>query len=168
MKAKIREYQETDYDDCRELWVQLAEQHQQIYDDPSIGGNDPGSGLDEYLSNPNRRISWVAVIRGKVAGMTGLIIQGDEAEVEPAIVARQFRSVGIGRALVSRAISEAKKFGIRFLSTQPVARNVNAISFFVECGFDIVGHIDLFQDLQPKSGREWKPGITLHDKELRY
>ena len=166
--ANIREYRTADYDAGRGLWVQLTEQHRQIYNDPSIGGDDPGSGLDDYLSNPNRRISWVAEIEGLVTGMTGLIVHGDEAEVEPIIVARQLRSGGIGHALISRTISEAKNLGIRFLSAQPVVRNVTAVSFFINNGFNIAGHIDLFQDLQPKRGRTWKSWIKLHGRKLRY
>ena len=168
MKAEIREYRDTDYGACRGLWVQLTERHRLIYGDPTIGGDDPGCGLEDYLANPSRRATWVAEVHGTVVGMTGLIANGDEAAVEPAVVAEEFRSRSIGRALVARAISEARRIGIRFLSAQPVARNVEAISFFLDSGFDIVGHIDLFQDLQPESGREWKPGITLHGRELRY
>jgi len=168
MKEKIREYRDTDYAACRGLWMQLTERHRLIYGDPAIGGDDPGRGLDDYLANPGRRATWVAEVDGAVIGMTGLIGNGDEAAVEPAVVAEEFRSRGIGRSLVAHAISEAKRIGIRFLSAQPVARNVEAISFFIDCGFDIVGHVDLFQDLQPGSGREWKAGITLHGRALRY
>ena len=168
MKAHIREYRDTDYAPCRELWVQLTERHRLIYGDPAIGGDDPGCGLDDYLANPNRRATWVAVVHGTTVGMTGLIANGDEAAVEPAVVAEEFRSHGIGRALVAHAISKAKRIGIRFLSAQPVVRNVEAMSFFIDNGFDIVGHVDLFQDLRPESGREWKAGITLHGRELRH
>lgn len=165
---KIREYRDTDYAACRSLWTQLTERHRLTYGDATIGGDDPGRGLDDYLANPGRRATWVAEVDGTAIGMTGLIANGNEAAVEPAVVAEEFRSRGIGRALVAHAISEAKRTGIRFLSAQPVARNVEAITFFIDSGFDILGHVDLFQDLQPQSGREWKPGITLHGRELRY
>ena len=165
---RIREYRAVDYDACRRLWVQLTERHRQIYGDATIGGDNSGAGLDDYLCNPNRRVTWVAEMQGSVAGMTGLIVHGDEAEVEPVVVSEKFRSRGVGRALVAQAISESKKIGVRFLSAQPVMRNVESVTFFIENGFNIAGHIDLFQDLQPERGREWKPGITLHGRELRY
>ena len=168
MDAEIREYEEADYEACRALWVQLTERHRVIYGDPAIGGDDPGGGFDAYLANPNRRVTWVADHGGEAIGMAGLIVHGDEAAVEPAVVARAFRSRGVGRALVARAVEEAQRMGVRFLSAQPVARNLEAISFFLNCGFDILGHVDLFQDLAPGQGREWKSGITLHGRRLRY
>ena len=170
MNADIREYRDTDYDACRGLWVLLTEQHRDFYDDPAIGGDDPGRGLDDYLANPDRRITWVAEIAGEVVGMTGLIVSGDGATVEPAVVAGAFRSRGLERALVARAVSEAERIGIGFLSVHPVARNAEAVSFFVFVanGFDIVGHVDLFRDLRPERDRKWKPGLTIHGKELRH
>lgn len=167
-KEMIREYQDRDYAACRNLWVQLTERHRLIYGDPAIGGDDPGRGLDDYLANPSRRATWVAVVDGAPVGMAGLIGDGEEATVEPAVVAEEFRSRGVGRSLITHAVSEAKRLGIRFLSVQPVARNVEAISFFIHCGFDIVGRVDLFQDLQPVAAREWKTGITLHGRAMRY
>ena len=168
MDAAIREYRDTDYSACRDLWRQLTDRHRLIYGDPTIGGDDPGSGLDDYLANPDRRASWVSEINGSVVGLVGIIGSGDGGEVEPVIVADGYRSRGVGRALVARAVSEARQLGIRFLSVQPVARNIEAMSFFIANGFDIVGHVDLFQDLQPERGREWKPGLALHGKQLRY
>jgi len=168
MNTEIREYRDTDYEVCRDLWVQLTERHRQIYADPTIGADDPGRGLDDYLAHPDRRVTWVAEVQGAVVGMAGLVVHGREAEVEPAVVAEDFRSRGVGRALVARAISEAKRIGVRFLSAQPVARNVEAIMFFAGNGFDIVGHVDLFQDLRPELGSQWKPGISLHGRELRH
>lgn len=168
MDVEIREYGDSDYAACRSLWAELAEHHRLIYGDPSIGGSDPGAGIDEYLANPARRAIWVAEVDGIVVGMTGLIVRGEGAEIEPVVVSVAHRSRLVGRALVRRALEQAKNTGIRFLSVRPVARNVGAISFFVGCGFDILGHVDLFQDLLPQEGRDWKPGIRLHDKNLRY
>ncbi|MDY6865533.1 MAG: GNAT family N-acetyltransferase [Halobacteriota archaeon] len=37
------------------------------------------------------------------------------------------------------------------MKVQPVARNVDVISFFVNAGFNLVGHIDLFQDFSNKN-----------------
>ena len=165
---EIRDYRDTDYAACRELWRQLTKRHRLIYGDPAIGGDDPGCGLDDYLANPRRHATWVAEADGTVVGMTGLLVSGDEAAVEPAVVAIAFRSRGIGRALVAQAISAAERIGIRFLSAQPVARNIEAVWFFIDSGFDIVGHVDLFRDLQPHSGREWKAGIDLHGRKVRY
>jgi hypothetical protein len=40
--------------------VKLTGHHRQIYDDPSIGRDDPGTGFDAYLATPERIASWVA------------------------------------------------------------------------------------------------------------
>jgi hypothetical protein len=32
--------------------VQLTDHHRQIYDDPSTGGDDPGTGSGDYLATP--------------------------------------------------------------------------------------------------------------------
>ncbi len=168
MNAHIREYRDMDYGVCRSLWVELTERHRLIYGDPSIGGDDPGAGLDEYLANPVRQATWVAEVDGTVVGMAGLIVRSEGAEIEPVVVSAGYRSRAVGRALVRQAVEHAVNTGIRFLSVRPVARNVEAISFFVDCGFDILGHVDLFQDLLPQEGRDWKPGIRLHGRNLRY
>ena len=168
MKLTIREYRDSDLRVCRSLWAELTERHRLIYDDQTIGGADPGSGIEDYLRNPGRHATWVAEADGQVVGMTGLIVRGTEAEIEPAVVTAACRSRGIGRALVARAVDEAKRIGIRFLSVRPVARNVEAVSFLISCGFGIVGHIDLFQDLAPSRGRQWKDGIVIHGHTLLY
>lgn len=110
MDLEIREYRNADCEACRALWAQITERHRLIYGDPTIGGNDPGRGLDGYLANPGRRATWVAEADGTVIGMTGLIgTYDDEAEVEPVIVAEAFRSHGVGRALVAHAISSDQR-----------------------------------------------------------
>ena len=168
MKPSLRLYQPEDHAVCKALWAELTQRHRDIYGDPSIGGADPGQGLETYLANPHRQVTWVAEVNGQVVGMAGLIVQGEEAEVEPVVVSVAHRSRGIGGLLVRQAVEHARKNGVRFLSVRPVARNAEAFAFFVAAGFDIVGQIDLFQDLAPAAGRAWKAGIMLHNRQLRY
>lgn len=168
MQVEIRAYQHTDFDACRLLWAELTCHHREIYHDEAIGGEDPGQGFEAYLINPNRLGSWVAVAEGKVIGLTGLLLQQEGAEVEPLIVAARYRSQGVGTRLVQRAVQEARAAGVQFLSARPVARNVEAVRFFVAVGFDILGYIDLFQDLSSDPQREWLHGIEIHGQRLRY
>lgn len=168
MSAIIREYRESDFDACRSLWAELTQRHRDIYEDPAIGGDDPGHGLEAYLANAERRGTWVAEVDGRVVGMSGLIAHGEEGEIEPVVVSACYRSQGIGSALVQRAVQEARSKAVRFLSVRPVARNKEAISFFTKLGFNLLGHVDLFQDLSTESKRKWLPGITLHGHDLRY
>jgi GNAT superfamily N-acetyltransferase len=166
--VSIREYADTDYPQCRSLWRELVERHRLIYEDPTIGVPDPGEGIDCYLASPSRCATWVAELGGRVIGFCGLLLHGEKAEVEPVIVATGFRSLGAGHALVEHAVRHARGLGVRFPSVRPVARNAEAIRFFVRCGFGIVGQIDLFQDLKPEMGRTWKPGLSIHELDVLY
>jgi hypothetical protein len=49
-----------------------------------------------------------------------------------------------------------------------VARNVDAISFFRDHGFDTVGHIELFMELGPSAPGAWKPGLRLFGRAFDY
>ena len=168
MEQKMRLYEPRDFEVCKALWAELTQRHRDIYADPTIGGTDPSHGFNMYLANHHRQATWVVEVDGRVVGMAGLIVHGSEAEVEPVVVTASCRSRGIGGMLITEAIAHAKKNGVRFLSTRPVARNAEALSFFVDAGFNIVGQIDLFQDLAPATWRQWKDGLLIHGKQLRY
>ena len=164
-RVSIRPYQPPDYDACRQLWVELTERHRLIYDDPTIGGDDPGAAFDAYLATTARVESWVADAADGVVGLTGLFVDGDGGEVEPVVVAARVRSRGIGRQLVARAVEEARARHLENVSIRPVARNVEAMALFHELGFRAVGHVDLFMDLR---GRARRPGIELHGLPYEY
>lgn len=168
MKIKIRKYQPSDINFCRDLWAELTQRHRDIYNDQNIGGKDPESNFDAYINNKKLRGPWVAEVDGQLVGLTGLLVEGEEADVEPVIVSSKYRNLGIGKILIKHIVQEAKNYKVRFLGVKPVARNVEAISFFVDAGFNIIGHIDLFQDLTLNSKREWKTRITIHGNDLKY
>jgi GNAT superfamily N-acetyltransferase len=168
MKSRIREYASGDYDACRALWRELTERHRDIYGDASIGGEDPGSGIDAYLANPRRRGSWVAEVQGEVVALAGLMVMDEEAEIEPVVVAARCRSRGIGKTLVEHVVAQAKDMGVAYVSVRPVARNKEAIAFFVAMGFDQLGHIELFQGLSRTHGTKWTARISIHGNEVAY
>jgi GNAT superfamily N-acetyltransferase len=164
----VRDYSDGDYGACRSLWTDLTEYHRSIYGDPSIGGDDPGAGIDEYLAEPRRVGSWVAESRGGVIGLTGLFDRGASGEVEPVVVAESARNQGIGRMLISRVVEEARARGYEYLAIRPVARNVDAIRRFHSAGFlALGGHIDLTMDLAARR-HEWLPGANLHGLDFDY
>jgi GNAT superfamily N-acetyltransferase len=164
----LRDYTGPDYDACRALWAELTEYHRRIYGDPSIGGDDPGSGFDDYLAEPRRIGSWVAEVHGSVIGLTGLLNLGTSGEVEPVVVAESARGQGIGRMLIGRVIDEARARGFEYLAVRPVARNVAAVRRFHAAGFRTLGgHIDLTMDLaQRRHG--WLAGASVHDLDFDY
>jgi hypothetical protein len=56
--------------------VELTDHHRWIYDDPSIGRDDPGTGFDDYLATPEPIASWVPELAGSVVGLTGVFEPG--------------------------------------------------------------------------------------------
>ncbi len=168
MNLLIREYQVIDHASCRDLWKELTQRHRDIYSDPSIGGEDPGVFFEHYLESENLAGLWVAEQDGMVVGMAGLLMEAEEAEIEPVVVRSGFRSQGIGTHLIEKLKSEARKRGARYLSIRPVARNVEAIQCFYRSGFSILGKIELFMDLTGATNDGWKDGITIHEQLFRY
>ncbi len=167
--VSIRSYEPRDLDACRALWRELTQRHRDIYDDQTIGGDDPGPYFDtHYLTRADLAAVWVAERDGEVIGLTGLLRSGDDGEVEPLVVSAPSRPQGIGSQLIAHVIAEAKALGLRHLSIRPVARNVDALRLFHREGFRALGHLDMFMDLSDDSSRRWKTGVSIHDKDFRY
>jgi GNAT superfamily N-acetyltransferase len=161
----IRKYLPSDRESCRRLWKELTEKHRQIYHDPSIGGSTPEDDFDIHLAKVGNDNLWVAILDSTVVSLTGLIIQEEEAEIEPLIVSQLYRNRGIGKKMIETVIEEAKGLNLKFLNVKPVARNIEAITFFYNRGFINLGHIELFMDL---SNKEWKKGPKLFDQQFNY
>jgi GNAT superfamily N-acetyltransferase len=164
----VRPYTEADYPPCRSLWAELTEHHRRLYGDPSIGGDDPGGGLDDYLATPERVGSWVAEVRGSVVGLTGLFDRGMSGEVEPVVVTEAWRDGGVGRQLIDHVVEVAVARGYQYLAIRPVARNISAIRHFYAAGFQTLGgHVDLTMDLTARR-HEWFTGARLHGLDFGY
>lgn len=161
----IRGYRPEDLTACRALWVELTEHHREIYRAPGIGGDDPGRFFDEHLAAVGADHIWVAEEEGAVIGLTGLIVDGTEGEVEPVVVSRGHRGTGVGSALVAHVIAAAGERGVRTLSVKPVGRNSSAIRFFRDAGFGVIGHIELFMDLA--GDRTWVEGEHIADRTFK-
>ena len=164
---QIRPFESRDEDACRVLWRDLTQHHRDIYNDQTIGGADPGTGFDSYREDPKLDASWVAIADDAVVGLTGLLRDGTEGEVEPVVVAPSHRRRGIGRLLLEHVIDEARKRGLSSLSIRPVARNALALRRFRAAGFQLLGHVELFLPLDDKE-RSWKDGIDLHGEPFGY
>ncbi len=163
----IRQYKQADLESCRSLWTELVQRHRDIYKDQTIGGEEPGLHFDKHLSRVGDENIWVAERDGTVVGMVGLIRE-DEEEVEPIVVASEYRNEGIGSMLLERTIEKARELGIRYLSIRPVARNSEAISLFYRTGFKSLGHIELVMDIQQEPGIEWRPGPNIFGHSLQH
>jgi GNAT superfamily N-acetyltransferase len=164
----IREYKEQDFESCRKLWEELTQRHRDIYFDSSIGGEDPGSAFERYLKKTDLVGIWIVEQDGLVIGMAGLLIDEDDAQIEPIVIGSDFRSQGIGTLLLEKLKTEAKGRGAEFLSIRPVARNIEAIQCFYRAGFSLLGHIDMFMDLSDENDQGWLDGVTIHGNNFRY
>jgi N-acetylglutamate synthase-like GNAT family acetyltransferase len=157
--VSVRNYRDNDLDQCRGLWRELAKWHRKIYGDVSIGGEKPELFFDKHLAKVGASQIWVAVAEDRVVGFTGLEIENEEAKIEPVIVSETHKQKGIGRMLVEKAMHEAQKKGVKFLSVMPVARNEEAIRFFYEMGFRNIGQVQLLMNFPNK---KWRSGLELY------
>ncbi len=165
-EVRIRVYRNNDLRACRDLWRELVIKHREIYVDASIGGSDPGKFFDVHLKKTGRKRIWVAEEKGRVVGFVGLVVEGEDAEIEPLIVTKDRRGRGVGRKLAKHAMMAARSVdGVKFLTVRPVARNKEALEFFRRQGLVNVGSIELFTDFL---GKEWKRGLKIHDLEYGY
>jgi N-acetylglutamate synthase-like GNAT family acetyltransferase len=164
--ATIRGYELRDLEACRALWVELTQWHRDMFDAPEIGGDDPGRAFDEHLAKVGAENVWVAEVDGRLAGLAGLV--PDVPELEPVVVAEQYRGRGIGRLLAQAVISAARERGARTVQVRPVARNVEAVRFFHELGFDVLDQVQLSMDIVDRERDPWIPGEQLAGREFRF
>jgi GNAT superfamily N-acetyltransferase len=165
--ATVRPFQSRDAEACRQLWGELTEWHRQIFDSPEIGGDDPGRRFDEHLAKIGPENLWVAELEGDLIGLAGLI-PGVESELEPVVVAEQHRHRGIGRLLAMAVITAARERGARTIQVRPVGRNVEAVRFFHELGFDILLQLELGMDLVDRGRDVWVRGERLAERDFRF
>jgi len=165
MSFVVRKYRDADREECRFLWRELTEWHREIYQDSTIGGEHPEDYFDKYLARFGSKHLWVAVDDSKVVGLVGLIVEENEAEIEPLIVSRSYRGKGIGRKLVEQAVSEARQMKVQFLSVRHVARNIQTIRFLYKQGFQNLGHVELFIDF---SKYVWRQEVDLFGCSFKF
>jgi len=128
--------------------------------------HDPGRSFDEHLAKVGAENIWVAEVEGGVVGLAGLI--PDVPELEPVVVSGAHRGQGIGRLLAETVISAAREGGARTIQVRPVGRNVEAIRFFHELGFDILYQLELGMDLVDRERAIWVSGERLADRDFRF
>ncbi|HEY8473199.1 MAG TPA: GNAT family N-acetyltransferase [Natronosporangium sp.] len=167
MSVSIRAYRPTDHAVCRGLWAELTELRRDLYDDPEIGGPDPGAGFEEYLTRLDLSGMWVAEhSEDGVVGLVGLILNGRAGEVYPVVVTQRHRSKGIGTALLKHIAEQARGRGLKQLMVVPDSRNLTAIKVLHSAGFDTLASVRLTLDLTgtPRESDE----ISLYDLQFRY
>ncbi len=166
--TEIRRYRKTDLKECRSLWADLTRRHRELYADPTIGGSDPGRFFDRHLARLGPERIWVAEQDGAVVGLVGLMLAGDDAEVEPLVVRPDCRGKGVGLALLKYVTGQARKLKVRFLGIRPVARNREAIALFHRAGFRKLGQIEMFTVLSGDSRRGFNRRVELFGHRFGY
>lgn len=161
----IRRYRPEDLEDCRSLCADLTGWHRDLYRDPTIGGEDPGSGFDSHLAEFGAERIWVAEQDGRVVGLAGMIVSGRKAELEPLSVRAGCRGIGIGRQLAEAVIAAARKEGARQLFVRPTGRNAEAIRVFHTLGFDVLSRVELVYDLT--GDERWREGEDIAGRTFR-
>ena len=170
LAVTIRSYRPMDHVACRDLWTQFVEAHRRLFDDPSLGGDDPGAEFEDYLTRLNLSGMWVADHpEDGVVGFVGLLLseQPGTAEVRPLIVDERYRRRGIGRALIHRVAEEARNRPLRTLTISPAARNVEAIRSLHAAGYTALASLTLALDIRGQS-RKWRDGIDVHGLRFSY
>ena len=168
MSPTIRQFVDTDRVRCCELWRSLTQRHRDLYDDPTLGGPDPGVEFDEYLRQPELHGLWVAEHAHQVVGLCGLLIRGEECELEPIVVDPSHRSRGVGALLAQQAIAESRHLGMKYVNVRPVARNLEAIRFFHRQGFQLLGRFELSIALEGASPFGSTRATELHGLRFEY
>ncbi|CAM3197966.1 GNAT family N-acetyltransferase [Stackebrandtia soli] len=168
MSVDIRGYRPADHPHCRDLWVELVEEHRRLYADGGFGGADPGAGFEDYVTRLNLSGLWVAVTDADlIVGMTGLLIDGRHGEVDPLVVAEPMRESGIGTLLLERVTEEARRRELQYLSMRPFTRNVAGLRTLHDAGFTNLSRVTVTRPLA-ETGPEPLAGIRLHDLDFDY
>jgi GNAT superfamily N-acetyltransferase len=167
MSVAIRPYRPTDHNVCRSLWAELVEVQRELYDDPDLGGADPGAGFEEYLTRLDLTGMWVAEdTEGGVIGLVGLILTGRAGEVYPVVVNLPHRGKGVGTALLAHVAEQARRRSLRQLMVVPESRNIAAIRSLHGAGYDTLSAVRLTLDL---AGRiTHTRDIDLHGLQFRF
>jgi len=168
VSTSVRDYRPEDLEACRELWRSLTQRHRDIYQDPTLGGWDPGTELDAYLTRSDLHQLWVADRAGHVLGLCGLLVNGEESELEPIVVEPGCRSRGIGALLAQRAIAESRSLGVKYVNVRPVARNLEAIRFFHREGFRLLGRFELSIPLEGATPFGSRRATEIHQLAFDY
>jgi streptothricin acetyltransferase len=96
-----------------------------------------------FIDNP-QKVIFFADVDGKPAGQIKLIPWWNKfAYVEELAVSPEYRGMGVGRALMNRAIEWATHQNFPGITLETQDNNVPACTFYEKCGF-VLGGFDLY------------------------
>ena len=91
------------------------------------------------LDEAQRGCFIAAYVDGVFAGYAGMTAVLDERDICNVAVSPDFRSMGIGKALVGALIDDAKKTGASVVMLEVRKSNASAIALYEKTGFKLVG-----------------------------
>ena len=77
----------------------------------------------------------VALLRGEVVGMAGMVALAEEGDIDKVMVAPGYRSRGIAGALLDELMEQGKKHGITAYTLEVRVGNKAAIHLYEKMGF---------------------------------
>lgn len=101
----------------------------------------------EYLKNKTQSVNEIEILAevdGKIVGLGGIECAGNHIKTRHRAsfgisIIREYRGLGIGRALTNACIECAERAGYQQLELEVVAENTSAISLYRSAGFTEYG-----------------------------
>ncbi len=82
---------------------------------------------------------YVALLGGVVVGYVGMWRAVDEAHITSVTVRKEYRGLGLGRALVTFILDVARRIGLKYATLEVRESNLRAQKLYYKMGFDTVG-----------------------------
>ena len=142
---RIRSARREDAAETARLWMQSAKEHA-AYDEVYVTAPDAERMMRRFLSDlasGPQTFLFVATSEGQTVGfISGELREGSPtfrpktwSSIEDVFVLPEYRSLGLGHALVDHVSSWAKRKGANGVSLQVAAANERAREFYTELGF---------------------------------
>lgn len=93
----------------------------------------------ELADQPRTRHYVVAMLDEEIIGYAGLAAAGDQADVQTIAVLQEHRSRGIGSAMLTELLGEARRRGAREIFLEVRADNPRARAVYERFGFEEIG-----------------------------
>jgi GNAT superfamily N-acetyltransferase len=162
----IRPYRPADHSACHSLWGELVEHRNRLYGHRSPEA-DPGAGFEEYLTQLNLSGMWVADAGDDgVVGFIGVMVEGRTGKVDPIVVTAQRRRRGIGRAMLTTVVDEARRRGLTELLVSPPTRDRTALRALHHAGFATVASVTVAYDLRGRGNHPDRSTLDLFDLDF--
>ena len=90
-------------------------------------------------------VVYIAEKENQIVGKVHLQILSGEGAIFGLGVLPEFRSRGLGRQILSRAVETFKQQELKSIMLQVEAKNANALNLYKSCGFEERSVMDYFQ-----------------------